>query len=240
MRTMCFGRNNHPTNSIPGERRFQILEKKGLRQQKILEVCALIISHEHRFVFVQVPQTASTFLGNLFIEKYGGEKILDKHSTYTEFLKVATEDEKTYAIIIGKRNPMNKAATRYARRVERRGIEHRNMEEILNDFEIWFRSRYVDIERNKWNPHLRRCYSYADHVISQENLVHDLRATFSALDLAADDIPPWSETTRKKLDHYSHYYSDALVPLALEAFGDEMDQLNYKVPSWCERRLAAE
>ena len=189
----------------------------------------MIISREHRFVFVQVPQTASTFLGNLFIEKYGGEKILDKHSTYTEFLKVATEDEKTYAVMIGKRNPMNKAATRYARRVERRGIEHRNMEEILNDFEI-----------NKWNPHLRECYPYADHVISQENLVHDLCATFSALDLAADDIPPWSERTGKKLDHYSHYYSDALVPLALEAFGNEMDQLNYKVPSWCERRLAAD
>ena len=120
------------------------------RELDIPEVCPLIISSEHRFVFVQVPQTASTFLGNFFVERFAGKNMLDKHSTYREFLEVATAEEKTYRRIIGKRNPMDKAATRYARRVERRGIEHRNTEQRLADFESWFRERYVEIKRNKW------------------------------------------------------------------------------------------
>ena len=219
---------------------FHLREEHTAGKRDILEAWPLIISSEHRIVFVQVPQTASMFLGNFFTEQFEGKQVLDKHSTYTEFLEVAAEDENTYRTIIGKRNPINKAATRYARRVERRGIEHRYMEEMLTDFEIWFRSRYVDIERNKWNPHLRESYPYMNHVIRQESLVSDLRATLSALDLAADDIPPWSEKTRNKLGHYSHYYSDALVPHAVEAFRNEMDQLNYEVPAWCERRLAAD
>ena len=82
----------------------------------------MIISSEYRLVFIQVPQTASTFLGKFFVDVFEGKQILGKHSTYKEFLNVATPDEKTYRSIIGKRNPLDKAATRYARRVSRRGI----------------------------------------------------------------------------------------------------------------------
>lgn len=42
----------------------------------------VIISHEHKYVFAELPHTGSTAVSRELRENYAGEKILGKHSTY--------------------------------------------------------------------------------------------------------------------------------------------------------------
>lgn len=195
----------------------------------------MVISEKHKLVLIQVPQTASSFLGNFFLTRLEGESILKKHSTYCEFLDEATAEQKTYQSIIGKRNPLDKAVTRFARRMNRRSIDCESMGELQDAFQRWFRQEYVERRRHAWNPHIALSYPYVDFIISQENLVSELRAVLNSLGLESITIPPWRKKTKNKLLDYSLYYPDSLIAPALCAFEDEMKILDYEVPEWCSR-----
>jgi hypothetical protein len=73
----------------------------------------VIISSKHRFVFVELPRTGCTAVGEELISQYDGERILSKHSTYRDFLRIATDDEKRYFTFSGVRNPLDDAVSHY-------------------------------------------------------------------------------------------------------------------------------
>lgn len=77
------------------------------------ELSSVIISSEHRYVFVELPRTGSTAIRKELVSQYGGRAILDKHSTYRDFLRVADEDEKRYFVFSGVRNPLDDAVSHY-------------------------------------------------------------------------------------------------------------------------------
>ena len=54
----------------------------------------MIISHKHKYVFIELPMTGSTAINNELRENYDGIYVLKKHSSYRDFLKDATEAEK--------------------------------------------------------------------------------------------------------------------------------------------------
>ena len=73
----------------------------------------MIISDEHRYVFIELPRTGSTAIRKELISQYDGRKILQKHSTYRDFLRVAGEEEKRYFVFSGIRNPLDDAVSHY-------------------------------------------------------------------------------------------------------------------------------
>lgn len=75
----------------------------------------MIISHEHRYVFLAVPHTASTAIGNELCENYGGESVLAKHSWLDELLRHSDRDLSGYFIFCAVRNPLDIVTTRFFR-----------------------------------------------------------------------------------------------------------------------------
>ena len=73
----------------------------------------MIISRKHNYVFVEMPRTGCTAVGKELLSQYGGERILRKHSTYPDFLRIATDDEKRYFVFSGVRNPLDDAVSHY-------------------------------------------------------------------------------------------------------------------------------
>lgn len=73
----------------------------------------MIISHRHRYVFVELPRTGSTAINRELCDRYEGISILEKHSTYVDFLRGASDDEKRYFVFSGLRNPLDDAVSRY-------------------------------------------------------------------------------------------------------------------------------
>lgn len=51
----------------------------------------MVISHKHKYLFIEFPLTGSTSVSKALIENYDGERILHKHSSYFDFCKVATD-----------------------------------------------------------------------------------------------------------------------------------------------------
>ena len=68
----------------------------------------MIISHEHRFLFVEVPQTGSTAIAKELLEQYGCEEILHKHAHLREFLNQASRKERSYKVAAGTRHPLDR------------------------------------------------------------------------------------------------------------------------------------
>lgn len=54
----------------------------------------MVISHQHKFVFIEQPWTGTTNISKVLLENYSGEKILFRHASYFDFLKIATKKEK--------------------------------------------------------------------------------------------------------------------------------------------------
>ena len=75
----------------------------------------MIISHSLKYVFVQIPHTASSALEAELCEHYEGQRVLHKHSTIFEFDSLATEEQKQYTVFATVRNPLDVAYTRFCR-----------------------------------------------------------------------------------------------------------------------------
>jgi len=68
----------------------------------------MIISHAHRFVFIEVPLTGTTAIARELCASYGAEEILGKHSHLSEFLRSAPAEQKRYRVVAGVRHPLDR------------------------------------------------------------------------------------------------------------------------------------
>ena len=81
----------------------------------------MIISHKHRYVYAELPNTGSTASSQELREHYAGERVdevypsIHKHAYYHPFERVATADEKTYFLFSGIRDPMDEAVNVFFR-----------------------------------------------------------------------------------------------------------------------------
>ena len=73
----------------------------------------MIISDDHRYVYVELPRTGSTAVAKELIAQYGGRRILKKHSTYLDFVDVAEEGQLGYFVFSSIRNPLDDAVSRF-------------------------------------------------------------------------------------------------------------------------------
>jgi hypothetical protein len=73
----------------------------------------MIISHEHKLVFIEIHLTASWAIHNELCQNYRGKPILHKHATYAEFRRHATDEELDYFVFATVRNPLDKIVSTY-------------------------------------------------------------------------------------------------------------------------------
>ena len=73
----------------------------------------MIISDKHRYLFVELPRTATTAIAKELRENYEGHSILYKHATYEDFLRIATDEQKKYFTFSCIRNPLDDVVSIY-------------------------------------------------------------------------------------------------------------------------------
>jgi Sulfotransferase domain len=74
----------------------------------------MVISDQHRFVFVNLPQTASTAVSKELVASYGAREFLFKHALWrTDYLRNANAEQKKYRVISGLRNPLDITVSTY-------------------------------------------------------------------------------------------------------------------------------
>lgn len=208
----------------------------------------MIISHKHKYLFVELPRTASTAISRELRELYGGQSILRKHATYYDFLKIASHEEKQYFVFAGIRNPLDDAVSLYFKyrsdhkqkftklaekmRKKRRladyaaAIKFRFIRDTEADFPTYFKQFYK-IPYNTWSDLSHKQF---DFVIRFENLQEDFATALALIGIDQQrPLPIVNKTSGKERDFLSYYTPD-IIPRAKRVFGPYMKQWGYEFP----------
>jgi len=210
----------------------------------------MIISHRHRYLFIEVPHTASSAIGVELRRHYGGEAILTKHANWSQFRAQASADERKYFVFGSVRNPLDTIVTEYfkyrtnhagaytdpARRDDKGGwVEERQMEryEFVGrgaDFAAFFARYYTTIHHN-WV-----LIGRFDRVMRFENMANDFPATLRQLGIEPVRELPVSNRTQREAD-FEALYTPEIRDRAVRLIGPFMEKWGYEFPEdWGRRR----
>ena len=215
----------------------------------------MIVSHKHRFVFVEIPHTGSHSISEQLTAHYGGEPILRKHANVTQYLGHANRSEKKYFKFATVRNPLDAAATDYAKlRNNHKGqftnpamlIENgghvtsdhlrqfRFIQENEADFSTFFR-RFRATLYNNWflvgDQHF-------DYVIRFEQLQQGFSEVLRRLGLDQVEPIPHVNRTKGKDKPYEEFFTPDIYSLAAACYGPFMQKWGYGFPaSWGDVRI---
>jgi hypothetical protein len=217
----------------------------------------MIISHEHKYLFVEFPRTGTTSVSRELCQNYAGTHILRKHSTYQEFLKIATPEEKQFFVFTCVRNPLDDAVSHFFKLKTDHRERYTNREKVKNpkrlaevfdaylfghihrhdmDFPTFFRRFYV-IPYNNWSSMALKRY---DYIMRFESLQDDFSCVIEQLGLDLVRPPPHrNQTTERKKEFWS-YYTPEIIPRARRIFGPFMREWGYSFPrSWGEQPVSS-
>ena len=205
----------------------------------------MLISHKHRYLFIEIPNTACTSMKRLLTEHYEAEPVLHKHATYTEFRRIASPEERQYFVFAGIRNPLDSCVTQYMKlknnhhgrftdqkrlgtwSLTRRIQAKYNFVQRENaDFPMYFRA-YVN---RVYNNFYLTGHEKFDYVIRFESLQEDLGEVRRRIGMPTTaELPHVNPTSGKR--HFLEYYTPDLYQPAMRVFGPFMLKWGYQFPS---------
>jgi hypothetical protein len=210
----------------------------------------MIISHRHRYVFVEMPRTGSRAVADELQQFYDGHEILRKHATYSDFRARASADELTYFSFSSVRNPLDVAVTRYAhlrankdnRFTEARQISIRNSLASRLERRIyrWIRRTDADFEAFllRWYLVPYDTWTTLDHrrldmVMRTEHLADDFAEALGKIGIEPVRRLPVVNATPGRDDDFVQFYTPKAIKRAAWVFGPYMQEWGYEFPaSW--------
>lgn len=210
----------------------------------------MIISHKHRYLFIEMPHTASTGISRELCKYYDGESILHKHAHYHEFLDIASPVEKTYFSFIGIRNPLDVIVTLFFKhktnhqnfytdpkywQVNGGHVSNQELQEFhfIADRNATFSDylfKFYRIPYDSWGS--PRPYQF-NFVIRYEYLQKDFVHLLHLLNIKQNRPLPIVNKTEQKADSFWSYYSPEMYERVHLIFGAYMKIWNYETPaSW--------
>jgi hypothetical protein len=195
----------------------------------------MIISHRHRYLFVEVPRTGSTAISAELEKHYEGQRILTKHAHYSTFLRQATEDEKKYLVISGVRNPLDDTVS-YYRKLSTKKFHGKGHRRHLR------RQRFIQKNSATFSDFLHNCYRLPfdmwtntyhrqfDVIIRFENLQEEFGRAIDRIGAELVRPLPVVNKTDRRADYMS-YYSGSDIEKAVWIFGPYMKTWGYEFPT---------
>jgi len=214
----------------------------------------MVISDKNKYVFIEMIRTGSTAISAELCELYEGKKILNKHSYYHEFLKVATEEQKKYFVFVGCRNPLDMVVSGYLKlKTDHLGRYSNPKEWRRNGGTITDKNLkiYNDIKDNNltFKQYLKKYYKLpytntsiinnqdADYLIRFENIQEDFKEVLKKLNIKqVREIPVKNKTSNK--EDFLQYYDKDVQPYAAYLFAPIMKKFGYELPGdWVKSRI---
>lgn len=203
----------------------------------------MIISDKYEYVFIELPRTGTTAISKELIANYGGKKILDKHSSYRDFLKIATPKQKKYFVFSCVRNPIDREVSFYIKCTS--GfydfIFNQNYKKNIYDrFYLLKRVKYAKKDNSTFDSYLKKFHfwpyvdwSCMDHdnfnyIIRFENLNNDFKVALKKIGIDVKrDLPKINVTGEKK--NYLEYLNHDNINLYINTFGPAVKLMGYKL-----------
>lgn len=207
----------------------------------------MIISERNRYIFVQLPHTASTAVAEELKAHYDGRDILDKHSPLTELRHRTSYDPANFFVFSTIRNPLDEVVSMfYKLKRNHKGVYSDPANYVENGGWITRRTRrrfeYVQKEDVGFAEFLKRFYRFPytnwsllehkefDYVMRFERLQEDFR---TVLDLLGKEevrpLPVVNPTSRPKRSLSEHYPRSVRQHTA-RVFHPFMEYWGYEMP----------
>jgi len=216
----------------------------------------MVISHQNKYVYIQVPHSASTAIAAELCARYGGESILSQHATYYDFLRHSSPHERTYRVIASLRHPGDVVLTQFIKIK----TDHKQRYSKPSAWQLQNRVsrkellRYADIQRRRfsfaeyflfyhrgfYNDFAATLPPRLFRLIRYDRLQDDFRDTL--LDLGMQPIRPLPlvNKTEGKLRDWSAAYAPSIVPAAQRHFGPYLEMWDFSFPAdWPDYRVPA-
>lgn len=206
----------------------------------------MVISHKHKYVFIEFPLTGSTSVSKALVENYGGERILHKHASYFDFKKIATEKENQYFIFSCIRNPLDQAVShyfkykndhkgRYSGLIKSRGFRHYIYRYQIKRFNYVANSASFDeyfLKFYKWpyNSWSTISHPYCDYVMRFKDLNTSYMEALKRIGIEAPLPLPKANKTSKKSSSFISYYSPKSIIRAKKVYSIYMSLIGYDFP----------
>lgn len=207
----------------------------------------MIISHKYRFLFVEVPHTASHSVSEQLISHYGGKLILRKHANVTQFLGVASAAETSYFKFATVRNPLDSATTDYAKLegnhkeqftnpamlIENGGHvtkDHLREFHYIHDNKADFASFFKAFRNKLYNNWFLIGDQNFDHVIRFENLQEGFSDVLEKLNISQLAPIAHVNKTNAKRKPYTEFYTPDIYQQAARCYGPFMKKWGYSFP----------
>lgn len=206
----------------------------------------MVISHKYRYLFIELPKTGSSAIHHELIKKYEGKRILQKHSLYHHFLRVASPEEKRYFVFSTIRNPLDETVSRYFGykmdwQLGFRNLKAANRRHLVSRYH---ERRYSYIHENEadFPAYFRRfCrlpYSNAsslahdrfDFILRFEHLANDFEELLQILNIAQIRPLPRENVTPGRSEDFLSYYVPSIRERARYVFGPFMNRWGYEFP----------
>ncbi len=218
----------------------------------------MVISHRHRYLFVELAHTASTAISKELRESYDGHVILAKHSTYREFLKIATEDEKEYFVFSCIRHPLDVAVTKYFKRKTdqnrrwsdptKAGPSHgvgraldRRTFRFIHDNDADFAKFFLRFYRLPYNSWACLDHKGFDFVMRFENLDADFAEALRRIGVEqVRPLPARNVTGERQKSFFAYYDTPEAIARAKRVFGIYLQEWGFELPpEWGEVEISA-
>jgi hypothetical protein len=206
----------------------------------------MIISHRHKYLFIELPRTGSTAVSRELCKLYEGRRILHKHATYREFLKLAKEEEKDYFVFSGIRNPLDKIVSLYFKyKTNQRGYDNPEIYKDDNtliacllrsqfnfvyrhgaDFGEFF-SRFYHVPYDDWSS---LDHKHLNFVIHFERLEEDFADALRQIGIKPQRPLPIRNKTGQRDSDFWAYYTPEIRKRAQWVFGSYLHRWGYKFP----------
>jgi hypothetical protein len=218
----------------------------------------MIISDKHKYIFIQIPHTASTAIGDELCINYDGKRILNKHSLYFEFEKLANAEEKNYFVFACIRNPLDDVVSRYfkyksnhmetfttPRYWQKNGgngwvtnkqlSQYQWIAEQDATFENFF-LKYYQIPYDSWISIEAQKY---DYVMRFESIEQDFNEVLNSLKLTQKRTLPFRNKTSLKDQDVFSYFTPEIQKQALFVFGPFLKKWGYNFPEdWNDQSIS--
>ncbi|MEZ5037184.1 MAG: sulfotransferase family 2 domain-containing protein [Chitinophagales bacterium] len=221
----------------------------------------MIISHKNKYLFLCLPRTGTTAIRKELCANYDGEEILYKHAPYSQFLKIASNEEKEYKIIATIRNPLDRTLSLYFKyksnhdSINDKQIKNIGNKNFIQRFLIGIANKilgkraqsvasgsmnFPEFIKNYFNTpycdwHSLYLKEY-DYIIHFENMNEDFTKTLTSIGLdVVRDIPYTNKTKKDEDVSIEKYYTSEIIPLVQKNYYYAMKLYGYSFPkTWPE------
>lgn len=201
----------------------------------------MVISHKYKYVFVELPRTGTTAISKELCEHYDGEKLLDKHSKYSHFKRIASDDQLKYFVFSCVRNPLDRTVSLYfhldrtIRSATERVHKEKNFLKRTKDrFSIYYfqkRYKFAQKENVDFSQFFLKFYKFPyvewslfdhkkfDFIIRFDNIQDDFRACLEKLGIEPVRELPVVNKTKGRQKDFLQYYNEDAIKRAEKVFG---------------------